>query len=76
MDMLAASLTFDSRRMAIDCTAAQEKYAPHDMSDIQWDQHSQDGMILCWDVRNLGELLCTYHRQVKTNQRIYFDFDP
>ncbi|CAF3318132.1 unnamed protein product [Rotaria sp. Silwood2] len=36
----------------------------------------KDGMILCWDVRNLGEVLCTYHRQVNTNQRIYFDFDP
>jgi len=33
-------------------------------------------MILCWDIRNLGELLCTYRRNVDTNQRIYFDFDP
>jgi len=36
----------------------------------------KDGMILCWDIRNLGELLCTYQRDVNTNQRIYFDFDP
>ena len=33
-------------------------------------------MILCWDVRNLGEILYTYQRHVNTNQRIYFDFDP
>ena len=33
-------------------------------------------MILCWDIRNFGELLYTYQRHVNTNQRIYFDFNP
>ncbi|UJR10513.1 hypothetical protein I4U23_014716 [Adineta vaga] len=36
----------------------------------------KDGMILCWDMRNLGETLATFQRDVNTNQRIYFDFDP
>ncbi|CAF4453424.1 unnamed protein product, partial [Adineta steineri] len=36
----------------------------------------KDGMILCWDMRNLGEILHTFQRHVGTNQRIYFDFDP
>ncbi|CAF0876145.1 unnamed protein product [Adineta ricciae] len=36
----------------------------------------KDGMILCWDMRNLGETLVTFQREVNTNQRIYFDVDP
>lgn len=33
----------------------------------------KDSDIICWDVRNLGEILQVYKRDVKTNQRIYFD---
>nr|XP_053652277.1 telomerase Cajal body protein 1-like [Cherax quadricarinatus]XP_053652278.1 telomerase Cajal body protein 1-like [Cherax quadricarinatus]XP_053652279.1 telomerase Cajal body protein 1-like [Cherax quadricarinatus] len=32
--------------------------------------------ILCWDIRNLGTILCGYKREVSTNQRIYFDLEP
>jgi WD40 repeat protein len=33
----------------------------------------KDSDIYCWDMRNLGQVLQVYHRNVKTNQRIYFD---
>ncbi|XP_071543489.1 telomerase Cajal body protein 1 [Panulirus ornatus] len=32
--------------------------------------------ILCWDMRNIGKILCGYRREVSTNQRIYFDLEP
>ncbi|XP_045624327.2 telomerase Cajal body protein 1 [Procambarus clarkii] len=32
--------------------------------------------ILCWDIRNLGQILCAYRRKVSTNQRMYFDLEP
>jgi WD40 repeat protein len=35
----------------------------------------KDPEILCWDLRNPGEILFTLQRQVATNQRIYFDID-
>lgn len=33
----------------------------------------KDPEILCWDIRNPGEVLFTIQRTVETNQRIYFD---
>ncbi|WAR27545.1 TCAB1-like protein [Mya arenaria] len=33
----------------------------------------KDNEILCWDMRNPGQILFTLNRQVSTNQRIYFD---
>ncbi|KAG1701403.1 Telomerase Cajal body protein 1 [Nymphon striatum] len=35
-----------------------------------------DHEILCWDLRNPGEVLFSMKREVNTNQRIYFDIDP
>lgn len=35
----------------------------------------KDNEIICWDVRNPGEVLFTMERQVTTNQRMYFDQD-
>lgn len=35
----------------------------------------QDPEILCWDMRNPGDILYTLQRKVTTNQRIYFDMD-
>lgn len=35
----------------------------------------QDDEILCWDIRKLDQILTVMHRDVKTNQRIYFDID-
>lgn len=32
-----------------------------------------DNEIICWDIRNLGEVLMSLKRVVSTNQRIYFD---
>ncbi|XP_068200525.1 telomerase Cajal body protein 1 isoform X2 [Palaemon carinicauda] len=32
--------------------------------------------MLCWDLRNPGKLLWSFRREVKTNQRIYFDLEP
>ncbi|KAK9504540.1 hypothetical protein O3M35_010853 [Rhynocoris fuscipes] len=36
----------------------------------------KDNEIICWDIRNPGEVLCTMERTVNTNQRIYFDLSP
>nr|CAG4649362.1 EOG090X06W9 [Scapholeberis mucronata] len=36
----------------------------------------KDPEILCWDLRNPGQVLYTINRTVETNQRIYFDLDP
>ncbi|KAH9512329.1 Telomerase Cajal body protein 1 [Bulinus truncatus] len=33
----------------------------------------KDAEILCWDMRNMGHILFSALRDVKTNQRIYFD---
>ncbi|XP_059164199.1 telomerase Cajal body protein 1-like [Physella acuta] len=33
----------------------------------------KDAEILCWDTRNMGKILFSALRDVKTNQRIYFD---
>ncbi|KAK0059750.1 telomerase Cajal body protein 1-like isoform X1 [Biomphalaria pfeifferi] len=33
----------------------------------------KDAEILCWDTRNLGHILFSALRDVKTNQRMYFD---
>jgi telomerase Cajal body protein 1 len=33
----------------------------------------QDSEILCWDIRNLGQIMQVINRDVTTNQRIYFD---
>ncbi|ELU01042.1 hypothetical protein CAPTEDRAFT_167179 [Capitella teleta] len=35
----------------------------------------KDPEILCWDMRNPGEVLFSMQRSVKTNQRMYFDQD-
>ncbi|KAL4631124.1 telomerase Cajal body protein 1 isoform X1 [Arapaima gigas] len=32
--------------------------------------------ILCWDLRDPGQILFSLRRSVTTNQRIYFDLDP
>lgn len=37
---------------------------------------NQDAEILCWDIRNLGCILCILKRNVTTNQRMYFDLNP
>jgi len=33
----------------------------------------QDHEILCWDMRNPGQILFSLYRKVTTNQRMYFD---
>lgn len=33
----------------------------------------KDPEILCWDIRNPGQVLFTINRTIETNQRIYFD---
>lgn len=33
----------------------------------------KDPLIYCWDIRNPGKVLQVFKRDVKTNQRIYFD---
>lgn len=35
----------------------------------------KDSEILCWDLRVPGQVLFSMHRNVNTNQRIYFDLD-
>jgi WD40 repeat protein len=35
----------------------------------------KDPDIYCWDMRNPGRILQVYKRDVKTNQRMYFDLD-
>ncbi|TRY57594.1 hypothetical protein DNTS_032178 [Danionella cerebrum] len=35
----------------------------------------KDSEILCWDLRDPGQVLFSMHRNVCTNQRIYFDLD-
>ncbi|XP_016141124.1 telomerase Cajal body protein 1 isoform X2 [Sinocyclocheilus grahami] len=35
----------------------------------------KDSEILCWDLRDPGQVLFSMHRNVSTNQRIYFDLD-
>ncbi|XP_026122627.1 telomerase Cajal body protein 1-like [Carassius auratus] len=35
----------------------------------------KDSEILCWDLRDPGQVLFSMHRNVNTNQRIYFDLD-
>ncbi|XP_054851124.1 telomerase Cajal body protein 1 isoform X2 [Eublepharis macularius] len=36
----------------------------------------KDSEILCWDLRQPGEILFSVSRMVATNQRLYFDLDP
>ncbi|XP_058036213.1 telomerase Cajal body protein 1 [Ahaetulla prasina] len=36
----------------------------------------KDAEILCWDLRQPGEIVFALSRTVATNQRIYFDLDP
>ncbi|XP_061446215.1 telomerase Cajal body protein 1 [Rhineura floridana] len=36
----------------------------------------KDAEILCWDLRQPGEVLSAMCRTVATNQRLYFDLDP
>lgn len=36
----------------------------------------QDSEILCWDLREPGNVVFSLKRNVSTNQRIYFDLDP
>ncbi|KAJ6654952.1 hypothetical protein lerEdw1_006423 [Lerista edwardsae] len=36
----------------------------------------KDSEILCWDLRQPGEVLFSMSRIVATNQRLYFDLDP
>ncbi|XP_023646244.1 telomerase Cajal body protein 1 [Paramormyrops kingsleyae] len=36
----------------------------------------KDPEILCWDLRDPGQVLFSLRRRVTTNQRIYFDLDP
>lgn len=35
----------------------------------------KDDEILCWDIRNPGQVLLSLERKVETNQRVYFDID-
>ncbi|RXG73510.1 Telomerase Cajal body protein 1 [Armadillidium vulgare] len=35
-----------------------------------------DDDIFCWDMRNPGELLAVYKRELTTNQKYYFDVTP
>lgn len=35
----------------------------------------KDSSIFCWDIRNPGKILQVFKRDVKTNQRIYFDLN-
>jgi telomerase Cajal body protein 1 len=35
----------------------------------------KDSSIYCWDIRNPGKILQVFKRDVKTNQRIYFDLN-
>ncbi|XP_046851932.1 telomerase Cajal body protein 1-like [Xenia sp. Carnegie-2017] len=35
----------------------------------------KDNEIICWDLRNPGDVLFVMKRSVKTNQRMYFDVD-
>ncbi|XP_043860031.1 telomerase Cajal body protein 1 [Dromiciops gliroides] len=35
----------------------------------------KDAELLCWDLRQPGQLLLSLNREVSTNQRIYFDLD-
>ncbi|RWS31061.1 hypothetical protein B4U80_05124, partial [Leptotrombidium deliense] len=36
----------------------------------------KDDEILCWDLRNYGDVMFAMQRSVTTNQRIYFDVSP
>ncbi|KAM3823907.1 LOW QUALITY PROTEIN: telomerase Cajal body protein 1 [Vipera latastei] len=36
----------------------------------------KDAEILCWDLRQPGEMVFSLSRTVGTNQRLYFDLDP
>ncbi|XP_067948517.1 telomerase Cajal body protein 1-like isoform X2 [Watersipora subatra] len=36
----------------------------------------KDGELLVWDMRSPGQILAILERDVRTNQRIYFDLDP
>uniref|UniRef100_A0A2D4M300 Telomerase Cajal body protein 1 n=1 Tax=Micrurus spixii TaxID=129469 RepID=A0A2D4M300_9SAUR len=36
----------------------------------------KDAEILCWDLRQPGEIVFSLWRMVSTNQRMYFDLDP
>ena len=36
----------------------------------------KDDEILCWDVRNPGNIFASFKRQMTNNQRMYFDFTP
>lgn len=36
----------------------------------------KDSEILCWDLRNLGQVLWVAQRPHTTNQRIYMDISP
>ncbi|XP_077400200.1 telomerase Cajal body protein 1 isoform X2 [Vanacampus margaritifer] len=36
----------------------------------------KDPEILCWDLREPGQVVFSLKRNVETNQRIYFDLDP
>lgn len=36
----------------------------------------KDNELLCWDVRNVGNILWSFKREVTTHQRIYFDLEP
>ena len=40
---------------------------------IQFYQKKKDSDIICWDIRNPGQILQVFRRKVTTNQRIYFD---
>lgn len=35
----------------------------------------KDSEIYCWDLRNLGQVLKVFKREIDTNQRFYFDID-
>lgn len=50
------------------------KFSPDGM--VLYSGGRKDPEILCWDLRNPGQVLYTMHRTVETNQRIYFDLDP
>jgi len=35
-----------------------------------------DDDVFCWDMRNPGEVLAVYKRDLSTNQKMYFDITP
>ncbi len=66
--------------MAIVFIAAVEKYVSKNCLlfyySFKHNLYIKDSEILCWDIRNIGQILHVINREVATNQRIYFDLSP